>query len=128
MKIALPLIALAMSVSLTGCGEQNVELVGYHLSKTRPTASIIVTGDKGVLRIEHTPLRGFPEPGREWELDSVKMPNWLEQLAPTYQSATMRVVHLKTELQFVGGAGFLFCLPCESLGLPTEWHFAPKKT
>jgi hypothetical protein len=75
----------------------------------------------------NTPLRDFPDTQREWELDAVKMPNWLEQLAPNCQSATMRLVHLKTELQFVGGAGFLVCLPCQSIGLPTEWHFAGEK-
>ncbi|MEC4722195.1 hypothetical protein RY831_23810 [Noviherbaspirillum sp. CPCC 100848] len=128
MKIALSLIALAMSISLTGCGEQTIELVGYHTSVARPAASIIVRGDKGVLTVENSPLNHFPEAGKQWELDTVKMPGRLEQLAPAYQSATMRIAHLKTELQFVGAAGYLLCLPCSSIGLPTEWHFASKKT
>lgn len=128
MKSTFIFLSFAVLFCLSGCGEQTIELVGYHSSLSHPAASIIVRGDKGVLTIENAPPRLFPDAGKQWELDTVKMPSQLEQLAPAYQSATMRVIHLNTTLEFVGGAGFLFCLPCSSIGLPTEWHFAAKKT
>lgn len=128
MKSAFSLVSLAMLLALSGCGEQTVELVGCHTSKSHSTASISVLGDKGVLKLGNAPLRDFPDAQREYELDTVRMPNWLEQLAPSNQSATMRIVHLKTEPQFVGGAGLLVCLPCQSIGLPTQWCFVGDKS